>query len=199
MLERVEDGYLQASPGGRYLLYLRDDHYWVFDLATGAHTNITKTVAVEFRRQAVGRDRQTEAGRSAWPGWTTDDAAVWLYDRTDIWSIAPDGSRAQRLTDGARDQVRHRYVRLDRGCRCHRLRGTVVRLVVRAVDEAVWLCPAARRRLVAGRRARDVRGEGDQRPDQGQARDVYAYVRQAFDDSPDLFVGDAEPGRRPSR
>src|SRR2546429_9063250 len=46
-------------------------------------------------------------------GWTKDDAAVLLYDKFDLWQVAPDGLRAVRLTDGAADQVRHRYEKLD--------------------------------------------------------------------------------------
>src|SRR5262249_49059471 len=46
-------------------------------------------------------------------GWTKNDAAVILYDKFDLWRVAPDGSRAVRLTDGGAEQVRHRYEKLD--------------------------------------------------------------------------------------
>ena len=36
-----------------------------------------------------------------------------LYDRYDIWSVAPDGSDAAKLTDGAAEEIRHRYTRVD--------------------------------------------------------------------------------------
>lgn len=36
-----------------------------------------------------------------------------LYDKYDLWQVAADGSKAQRLTDGAAEQIRHRPVRLD--------------------------------------------------------------------------------------
>jgi dipeptidyl aminopeptidase/acylaminoacyl peptidase len=190
VLERVEDGYLQASPGGRYLLYLRDDHYWVFDLTTGAHANLTKAVASSFvDKQSDETVKQKPSFGVA--GWTTGDAAVWLYDRTDIWSIAPDGSRAQRLTDGARDQVRHRYVRLDPDADF--------------IDPAtpafvslfgLWTKQSGYARLQANGSSPVVdRAMFEAKAINGLVKakrsDVYAYVRQAFDDSPDLFVGDA--------
>jgi hypothetical protein len=46
-------------------------------------------------------------------GWAKNDESVILYDKFDLWQIAPDGSRARRLTDGASEQVRHRYLRLN--------------------------------------------------------------------------------------
>ena len=33
-------------------------------------------------------------------GWTTDDKFVLLYDRYDVWQIAPDGSSARNMTAG---------------------------------------------------------------------------------------------------
>ena len=48
-------------------------------------------------------------------GWTKDDHDVLLYDRYDVWQIAPDGSRAKNLTDGVgrKEKTELRYVRLD--------------------------------------------------------------------------------------
>ncbi len=46
-------------------------------------------------------------------GWTKDDEAVILYDKFDVWQVAANGAGATRLTDGATEQIRHRYVRLD--------------------------------------------------------------------------------------
>ena len=43
-------------------------------------------------------------------GWAKDDSAVWLYDKLDIWSVSPDGTKSKRLTDGASVEiVRHDY------------------------------------------------------------------------------------------
>ena len=110
--DRIEDEYVQSSPGGRYVLYLLDDHYWTVDLNTGARTNITKAIATSFvDKQSDETVKQKSAFGVA--GWAKDDSAVWLYDKLDIWSVSPDGTKSKRLTDGAADQVRHRYLRLD--------------------------------------------------------------------------------------
>ena len=107
-----DDYYLEGSPGGRYLLYFHDDHYWTVDTATHAVVNVTKNAPTTFvNRESDWTIRQKPPFGVA--GWTKDDAAVLLYDKFDLWQVAPDGSRAVRLTDGAADQVRHRYERLD--------------------------------------------------------------------------------------
>jgi len=109
---RIEDRWLQSSPTGRYLLYVKDDHYWTVDLSNGRHTKVTATVATSF----VDKESdQTGPHKPAFgvAGWTADDQSVWLYDKLDIWEVKPDGTSATRLTNGADGQIRHRYVRLD--------------------------------------------------------------------------------------
>jgi len=110
--ERVDDGEAEVSPGGRYVIFLQDDHYWTIDTATHAIVNITKTVPTSFvNRESDFTIKQKPPFGIA--GWTTNDESVILYDKFDLWQIAPDGSRATRLTNGAVEQVRHRYVRVD--------------------------------------------------------------------------------------
>jgi dipeptidyl aminopeptidase/acylaminoacyl peptidase len=110
--ERTNDRQAEVSPGGRYVLFVQDDHYWTINTATRAVVNITKSVPTSFI------DRESDATIKQKPpfgvaGWTTNDQSVILYDKFDLWQLAPDGSRATRLTNGAAEQVRHRYVRLD--------------------------------------------------------------------------------------
>jgi dipeptidyl aminopeptidase/acylaminoacyl peptidase len=107
-----DDYYLEESPGGRYLLYFHDDNYWTVNTATHTVVNITKNAPTAFfDRESDWTIKQKPAFGVA--GWTEDDAAVILYDKFDLWQVAPDGSHAVRLTDGAADQVRHRYEKLD--------------------------------------------------------------------------------------
>jgi dienelactone hydrolase len=107
-----DDYYLEESPGGRYLLYFHDDHYWTVNTATRAVVNITKNVPTAFvNRESDWTIKQKPPFGVA--GWTKDDATVIVYDKFDLWQVAPDGSRAVRLTDGLADQVRHRYEKLD--------------------------------------------------------------------------------------
>ena len=186
--DRVEDAYVQASPGGRYLLYLVDDQYWVFDFSNGTHTNITKGVATSFV------DKQSDQAVKQKPpfgvaGWAKDDSAVWLYDKFDIWSVSPDATRASKLTDGAAEQVRHRYVRLDPDADWVDPGGylsvfaTWTKKSGYARLDATGPVPKAARVLWLDK---SVNGLA-----KAKKADTYAYIAQAFDDSPDYFVGDA--------
>jgi dienelactone hydrolase len=187
--DRLEDRYVQASPGGRYILYFKNDHYWTMDLATGKQTNITSTVNTSFV------DRESDATVAQKPpvgvaGWSRDDRTVLLYDQHDIWELKPDSGGGVRLTNGATDQVRHRVVRLD--------------------PDAEWIDRDAP--LIVAQFGRRSKKSGfarvspgstpsitplvwmDKRVDRlvkAKHADRYAYVMQAFDDSPDYFVSDA--------
>ena len=110
--EGIDDAHAQASPGGKYVLFLQDDHYWTVDTATRAVVNLTASLPVSFI------DKESDETGPAKPpfgvaGWGKEDGAVLLYDKYDLWRIAPDGSGAARLTNGAGEQIRHRLVRLD--------------------------------------------------------------------------------------
>ena len=185
---RLEDEYVQASPGGRYVLYLVDDHYWTIDLSSGARINITKAIATAFvDKQSDETVKQKPAFGVA--GWAKDDGAVWLYDKFDIWSVSPDGTKSKRLTDGAADQVRHRYLRLDPDADFVDPRGFVALF-------GIWSKKSGLARLDADAAApklertvwldKSVAGLS-----KAKKADTYAYIVQAVDDSPDYFVGEA--------
>jgi len=118
--ENINDRYVEASPGGRYLLFQEDGHYWTMDLSTREVTNITASAPVSFIDEGSDQTSKVYLDRLQKPpfgtaGWTTGDAAVLLYDEYDVWAVASDGSGAERLTDGVSEQIRHRLVRFDGG------------------------------------------------------------------------------------
>jgi len=183
--DNINDRYVQAGPSGKYLLFLQDDQYWTVSLATRAITNITKAVPTSFI------DKESDQTVKQKPpfgvaGWTKDDAAVLLYDKFDLWQVPADGSKAQRLTDGAAEQVRHRLVRIDPDEEWIDL-GKPVYLSL----FGEWTKKSGLGRLEpAGGVTRLVwldKSVGSL----AKAKDanVYAYVSQDFDDSPDVFVG----------
>jgi len=174
-----------VSPGGRYLLYLENDHYYTCDLESGAHVNITQGVPTDFIDHADDHTvEQKPPFRYA--GWAEDDEAILIYDEFDIWAVAPDGSGAERLTFGAEDMIRHRYYRLDR------------EQDFIALDEPMYMTLEGEWSKKYGYAVRDRRGrvtplvfadESIAGLTRAEETDVYAYTRQDFDDSPDLFVG----------
>jgi dienelactone hydrolase len=187
--ERVDDQRASVSPGGRYVLFFQDDHYWTIDTATRAIVNITKSAATSFT------DRESDATVKQKPpfgvgGWLAGDKAVILYDKLDLWQVAPDGSRATRLTDGAAEQVRHRYLRLDPdqeaidpdkpmylslfGLWTKKSGYARMRLAANApaaIEKLVWLDKSVQR-LAKAKNA-----------------DVFQYVVERFDNPPAIMVG----------
>ena len=94
--DRLEDRYVQSSPGGRYAIYFKNDQYWTVDLSSGRQANITAGLATSFV------DRESDATVDQKPpfgvaGWSRDDRTVLLYDKFDIWEARPDGSGARAL------------------------------------------------------------------------------------------------------
>jgi len=188
--EKILDDYrLGASPGGKYLLFYQDGHYWTVNVATHAVVNVTKNVSTSFA------DLESDAAVKQTPpfgvaGWTKDDAAVILYDKFDLWQIAPDGSRAIRLTDGAKDEVRHRYVRLDAD--------------EESIDTAkpvyvslfgIWTKKSGYARLTwdgsGTAREEHLIWEDKSVESLGKAKDaeVFDYVAESFEESPNAFAG----------
>ena len=114
-----------------------------------------------------------------------------LYDKFDAWRVAADGSSATRLTDGAADQIRHRYVRLDPDEEWIDASQPLLFALFGIWTQAVRLRAARSRR-------RDSDGPLvlEDKSITGLAKakdaDVYAYTVQAFDDPPDVMVGGAD-------
>ena len=105
-------GNAQISPGGKYLLFVENDAWWTLNLSTKAVANLSKAAATSFIDKSSDATVKQKPSFGA-AGWTKDDGMVLLNDEFDIWSVAPDGSKATRLTNGAAERVRHRYVRVD--------------------------------------------------------------------------------------
>ena len=186
VVERVQYQY-GISPGGRYVVYVRDGHYWSFDTRTRRTVNITQGAATSFI------NLQNDLTVSEKPpfgtgGWTPGDRSVVVHDRFDVWDVALDGSRAVRLTNGAADRVVHRRVWLD-----------VDQRIV-DTEKPVYVTLYGERTKKYGYGVTRAGGTVDRlvytdklvsRLGRARDADVYTYRVEAFDDSPDVFVGSA--------
>jgi dipeptidyl aminopeptidase/acylaminoacyl peptidase len=194
--DKIDDGYVQASPGGKYLLFLQNDHFWTIDLSTRAIVNITKSAPVSFINK---ESDQTSPEKPPFgvAGWAKDDAAVLLYDKYDLWQVAPDGSRVKRLTNGAAEQVRHRLVRFDaaggfRGeFRSSPAEGLDFGKPVYLSVFGEWTKKSGYARLLPGGEVtrliwldRAVGGLA-----KANDAEVYGYIVQDYDVSPNILVG----------
>jgi dipeptidyl aminopeptidase/acylaminoacyl peptidase len=180
-----DDRYLQASPNGKYLLYVQDDNYWTVDTATKAVVNITKGVKTSFI------DKESDDTIKQLPpygvaGWTKDDHDVILYDKFDLWRVAADGSKAVRMTDGAKDEVRYRHARLDPD---EDFIDTEKPLYLSTFG--IWSKKSGYSKLMPDSKIEVViwADKSIDRLIKAKDADVYGWVSQTFVESPNEFVG----------
>lgn len=189
VVDQVDDRFVRASPDGKYLLFYLDGQFSTVDTSRRIVTNITKAIPTSF----VDRESDSTDVQRPWygvAGWTKDDRDVLLYDKFDVWEVAANGSKAVKLTDGAAEQIEFRYADLDPQP------ATIDRSKPIYLDmTGTWNKKSGYARLAPGAASPERLVWLDKsvtRLAKAKDADVYDYVVQAFDDSPDAFVGGAD-------
>lgn len=99
VLERYSGDHLTIpSPDGKFLAYPKDEHWWIYDINTDIHANISASVPLSFFRQ--NQDKPNEKAPYGVGGWTVQDNSIVLYDQYDLWQVSVDGKTKKRLTKG---------------------------------------------------------------------------------------------------
>ncbi len=99
---------LVPSPLGRYIAYYREKNWWLYDVKTKSHTNITSKTGVSFEGKVRTLEPDITFGN---PAWGKQDKEILLYDAFDIWAITPDGKSFRRLTRGRESKIRFRIAK----------------------------------------------------------------------------------------
>jgi dienelactone hydrolase len=101
------------SPGGNYLLFYDGKDWNSISVPDCRLVNLTKRIPVGFAKE--DHDLPNPPPSYGYAGWTPEEDFVLLYDRYDIWKIAPDGSLAENLTDGVGrlNSLQFRHVKLN--------------------------------------------------------------------------------------
>jgi dienelactone hydrolase len=176
-----------GSATGRYLLYFKDDQFWTYDIEKRQHACISRGLKASW----INADYDTPVRKQKPPygdgGWLRDDGGVLLYDRHDVWRVAPDGSGGARLTRGVEEEIRHRYVRLD-----PEERGVDPGAPIYFSLMGEWTKRSGFARLMPGAASVErllwvEKNAG--RLAKAKDADVFTHVAQDFDDPPDVFVG----------
>lgn len=187
-LEKVRYFY-GGSPSGRRLAWYDGEDYWSMDVETGTRTNLSAAAEVDFSNQDwdYPGDMTPPAGQA---GWTANDRAFLVYDTHDIWSLAADGSGAQRLTSGADDGVVHRLTSVtENPAGVDLAKPQYLSLSGRLTKKSGYARLTGNGRTVERLVYDDARIFRLMRAD---STDVFAFTRERFDDAPDWMVAGAQ-------
>jgi dipeptidyl aminopeptidase/acylaminoacyl peptidase len=185
-LRQKHQGAVTWSPGGKYALFYDGKDWNTISLPDGKVTNLTSKLGVNFWREDHDSPGTPPSYGNA--GWTTDDKHILLYDRFDIWQVAPDGSTAKNLTDGVgrREKFEFRFVRLDSE---DRVIDPSKPLLLRAENEWTRDSGFYRDRIDGGQPEKLIMAAKDfGNPTKAKAADVYLLTASTFEEFPDLLV-----------
>jgi len=190
LLVKKNHGNTSWSPNGRYILNFDGKDWSTISVPDGKTVNLTGALGVKFFNEDADTPSLPASYGSG--GWTKDGKWVLLYDRYDIWKVAPDGTGAKNITAGygrAHD-IRLRYIRTE------------------AEPRERWIDPA-RPLLLQGENLKTMdsgffRGSLDGAepkqlmmaaksfgaPVKAKDADVYLMTEQTFNEFPDLMVTD---------
>jgi dienelactone hydrolase len=175
----------RISPEGRFIAYASAGQWWVTNLATGARTNLTGLIkTTQFMNL---EDDHPTAERSPYglAGWTTNEGAVILYDRFDLWMVNADGTKPTRLTRGREDSTVFRRVILDPE---ERTIDTAKPLYLSAAGE--YTKKSGYAYLTIGQLPTRLvwMDKGVSGLEKATKADVFVYQKQTYSESPNFFV-----------
>lgn len=99
------------SPDGRYVAYLQDGQYHVFDSTSGESRSLATDAGVSWVDEE--NDRPMEAASYGIAGWLDDSSAFIAYDRYDIWRIELTGESRNLTATGREQHMEYRVRRLN--------------------------------------------------------------------------------------
>ena len=116
LLEDNYISYVNASPEGKYLIWYnnQDQNWYSYNSQTKEIVCMTKDLDVSFANET--HDSPVMASSYGHNGWASEDQALYLNDRYDVWQIDPSGKTpAINLTEGLgrKENQTFRIVRLD--------------------------------------------------------------------------------------
>jgi dipeptidyl aminopeptidase/acylaminoacyl peptidase len=177
------------SPNGKYALFYDGKNWNTASIPDGKVTNLTANLGVNFYNEE--HDSPSTPGPYGSAGWTADEKYVLLYDKFDVWQIAPDGSGAKNLTDGVgrKEKIQFRYIRLDPQ---ERAIDAAKPLLLRAENDWTLDSGFYRDRVNGGQPEKLVMAaKAFNIPSKAKDADVYVLSASTFGEYPDLHVTNA--------
>lgn len=97
---------ITVSPDGNYLLYRKQDHWWLYEFGTGKHSDLSLLIPTSLLD--VDYDRSDAPPFYGIGGWTAHDGSLVLYDQYDLWEVSLKQLTARRLTHGREKGIQFR-------------------------------------------------------------------------------------------
>ncbi len=184
---------LTISPNGEFAVSFDGRDWHSLATATQKAINLTASLGVKFFEELTDTPNTPPAYGLA--GWTRDSKYILVYDRYDIWQIAPDGSSAKNLTDavGRKEHLAFRYVRLDADPRDRGIDPSKP-LLLRAENEDTRDTGFYHDRIDSTSEPKKLimGAENYSVPVKAKDADVMLLTASTFQKFPDLLVTDAE-------
>jgi len=198
LIDKKHLGNVTWSPAGRYLLAFDGKDWQTISVPDGKKVNLTGNLGVKFFNEDTDTPNTPSAYGSA--GWTSDGKSVLLYDRYDIWRIAPDGSGAKNITAGygRKHDLRLHYIRTEAVVETRPLRDPKERwielgkpLMLQGENLKTWGTGFFRASLDGGDpKPLLVADKNLSAPVKARDADVYLLTGQTFNEFPDLLIAD---------
>ena len=181
---------MSLSPDGRQVAHFKDGHWWFTQTATGTAINGSAKAGGGFEDR---EDDHPADAPAPWgtAGWSADGKWFLVYDKYDLWRLASDGTRAERLTNGATDRVVHRITRLEPP---DQRRSIDLTKPIYLTLTGEWSKETGFARLVGGQSLQRLAptAASHTRLMKADSAATLAYSRERFDESPNWFVGGAD-------
>jgi dipeptidyl aminopeptidase/acylaminoacyl peptidase len=184
---RLEDR-SSLSPGGRYVVYFDDEHWYLFDGQTGQTRNLTDKLGVPFYDEDHDYPEMAPSYRTA--GWGKDDAFVLIYDKYDIWQFMTAAGKAENITggNGRQNERTFRVLELDPE-KSYFMNGE--RLLLSSYhnkkkNHGFYSCEIGKgsvTRVLEKNKKFEFLAKAEE-------ADVLMYTRESFEEFPDLWVAD---------
>lgn len=115
IVEKTQDT-VSMSPGGGYFAYYlpgEGGQWWLYDVATKSKRRLRPDLGVNWQNE--DHDYPRTAPGYGVGGWATDDSAVLIYDKYDVWKFPTASGPAVCLTEGLgrAEQRQYRVIDLD--------------------------------------------------------------------------------------
>jgi dipeptidyl aminopeptidase/acylaminoacyl peptidase len=192
VLEKVRH-FFGANPKGDKLVWSDGKDYWLADLASGRKTNLTATLTASKKADFVDHDDDhpnNVASVVGIAGWTRGGSLL-AYDTYDVWQIALDGSGGSRITDGAKDGLVYRPINpAPASAPAEERAYDLTKPLLFTIRGKKTKQSGYARRTPAGAIERLVLADAAYGPlERADSAPVYAYTRQRYDESPNVYVG----------